>query len=254
MNPTISRFLKDCYKNYIPSIRIDVPEFPEKYFYPGGNPVRPVLPVQIAQNKIMIIGAFPSARFERRNGKLIPIADNLSPFSEEKYFDGREIRTQASRESLNKNYFPQLGIELNDLWITDLVKIYLFPKKHIKNCREISPHIEFVNTHKLFKKIAKSESNIFWIKREIEICNPQFIITLGEVPARVISSDYKTKNKELLNGSIREVYLNKKYKISHLAHPEIRRINKDWDEITKNAIKNLANKIKKLDLSKHGSV
>jgi len=244
MNSTISRFLKDCYQNYIPSIRKEVPEFPEEYVYPDGNPVRPVLPVQMTQNKIMIIGAFPSARFERRNGKLIPIADNLSPFSEEKYFDGREIRTQASRESLNKNYFPQLDIEPKNLWITDLVKIYLFPEKHIKNCREISPHIEFVNTHKIFNKIAKTESNIFWINREIEICNPQLIITLGEIPARVISSDYKTKNKELLNGSIREVKLNKKYKISHLAHPEIRRMNKEWDEITKKSIIKLANEIK----------
>lgn len=254
MNPTISRFLRECYQNYIPSIRRDIPEIPEKYVYPNGNPVRPVLPVQITQNKIMIIGAFPSARFERRDGKLIPIADNLSPFGKEKYFDGSKIRTQASRESLNKNYFPQLDIVPEDLWITDLVKIYLFPEKHIKNCQEISPHIEFVNTHKMFKKIAKTESNIFWINREIEICNPQLIITLGEVPARVISSDYKTKNKELLDGSIREVNLKKKYKISHLAHPEIRRINKEWDEITKNAIKKLANEIKKLDLSKYGSV
>ena len=246
MNPSISGFLKDCYQNYIPLMQNDLQEFPKNYVYPDGNPIRPVLPVQITQNNIMIIGAFPSARFERRNGKLIPIADNLSPFGEEKYFDGREIRVQASRESLNKNYFSQLDIKPSELWITDLVKIYLFPEKHIKNCREISPHIEFINTHKMFETIAKTESNIYWIKREIEICNPQLIITLGEIPARVITSDYKTKNKELLNGSIREVKFSKIYKISHLAHPEIRRINKEWDEITKNAIKKLANEIKKI--------
>jgi len=243
MKPSISNFLKDCYQNYIPSIQRNVPEFPEKYVYPDGNPVRAVLPVQITQNSIMIIGAFPSARFERRNSKLIPIADNLSPFGEEKYFDGKEIRIQASRESLNNNYFPQLDIKPNDLWITDLVKIYLFPEKHIKNCAKISSHIEFINTHKMFKKIAKA--SFTWIVKEIEICNPQLIITLGEIPARVISSDYKTKNKELLNGSIREVSLKKTYKISHLAHPEIRRINKEWDEITKKAIKKLSNEIKK---------
>ena len=180
MNSSISRYLKDCYQHYISSIQKDIPEFPEKYVYPDGNPVKPVLPVQIRQNRIMIIGAFPSARFERRNGKLIPIADNLSPFGEEKYFDGREIRIQASRESLNKNYFPQLDIKPNDLWITDLVKIYLFPEKHIKNCREISSHIEFINTHKMFKKIAKA--SLSWIVKEIEVCNPRFPATAG--PAR----------------------------------------------------------------------
>ena len=243
MNPSISKFLKECYKNYIPSIQKEISVFPKKYVYPDGNPVRPVLPVQIIQNNIMLIGAFPSARFERRNSKLIPIADNLSPFGEEKYFDGKEIRIQASRESLNKNYFSQLNINPNELWITDLVKIYLFPEKHIKNCRQISPHIEFVNTHKMFKKIAKAKSNIDCIKREIELCNPRLIITLGEIPARVIVSDYKSNNKELLNGSIREVGFKKIYKIAHLAHPEIRRINKEWDVFTKLAIENLAQKI-----------
>lgn len=242
MNPSISGFLKDCHKNYIPSIQNKLPEFPKKYVYPDGNPIKPVLPVQIAQNNIMIIGAFSSARFERRNGILIPIANNLSPFGEEKYFDGREIRIQASRESLNQNYFPQLYIKPGELWITDLVKIYLFPEKHIKNCREISPDIEFVNTHKMFKRIAKA--SLLWIEKEIEICNPRLIITLGEIPARAIISDYKTKNKELLNGSIREVSFSRTYKIAHLAHPEIRRINKEWDGFTGRAINNLSKEIK----------
>ena len=88
INPDVLKFLKDCYQNYLPSIRNKIPEFPVKYVYPDGNPVRPVMPVQITQKKIMLIGAFPSARFERRNGLLIPVADNLSPFGEEKYFDG----------------------------------------------------------------------------------------------------------------------------------------------------------------------
>lgn len=245
MNPAISKFLKDCYVNYIPSIQKDVAGFPEKYVYPDGNAVKPILPVQITQNRIMLIGAFPSARFERRSGKLIPIADNLSPFGKEKYFDGKEIRIQASRESLNKAYFPQLDINPRKLWITDLVKIYLFPQKHIKNCRAISPHIEFVNTHKMFKKIAKSKSNIDWIKREIGLCNPQLIITLGEVPARAIASDYKTENKKLLNGLIHEISFSNKYLIAHLAHPEIRRINKEWDKFTASAINNLAKELKR---------
>ena len=121
MNKEISSFFRDCFKNYIATLQKNIPEFPSKYVYPDRNPIQPVLPVQITQNKIMLIGAFPSARFERRNRYLIPVSDNLSPFGEEKYFDGREIRVQASRESLNKNYFPQLNIKPIDLWITDLV-------------------------------------------------------------------------------------------------------------------------------------
>lgn len=241
MDSQIRKFLQDCYADYLPSIRKELPDFPIDYCYPYGNPVNPVLPVQITQNKLMVIGAFPSARFERKDGLLIPVADNLSPFGEETYFDGREIRVQASRESLNKNYFPQLNIKTKDLWLTDLVKIYLFPKKHIKNCSVIAQNIKFVNTHDKFLDIAKA--SLKWIKEEIEICNPALILTLGEIPARVISSNFTTKNAELLNGKINEIELDKSYRIAHLAHPEIRRLNKEWDERTEKAMKGLAKQI-----------
>ncbi len=160
----------------------------------------------------------------------------MSPFGEEKYFDGREIRIQESRDSLNKNYFEQLNLDIENLWITDIVKVYLFPEKHIKNCKEVSKH-QFVNTHKMFKRIAKE--NRGWMIQEIELCDPKLIITLGEVPARVITLENKTKNKELLDGSIRTLNLDKEYKIAHLAHPEIRRLNKGWDRLTKISISKL---------------
>jgi len=192
----------------------------------------------------MLIGAFPSARFERRNKLLIPVGDNLSPFGHEEYFDGTEVRTQASRDSLDKNYFPQLNINPKDIWITDIVKIYLFPDKHIKNCEVISPGIKFVNTHKLFARIA--EASMYWIKKEMSICNPKLIITIGEVAARTISGDKKTSNEKLLNGEIRKLHLEKEYKIAHLGHPEIRRINKQWDLLTEKAIAGLAEQIKGL--------
>ena len=236
--------MQDCYSNYIPSIRENVKGFPEKYLYPYGNPIRPVLPVQIAQKKLMIIGAFRSARFERKDGLLIPIADNLSPFGEEKYFDGQEIRNQASRESLNKNYFPQLRVKLEELWLTDLVKIFLFPEKHIKNCIDIAPDVEYTNTHDMFMEIAKASRQ--WIIKEIELCNPSLILTLGEIPARVISSNFEKENAQLINGEIYLIELNKAYRIAHLAHPEIRRLNKEWDERTNKALKDLAGPIRVL--------
>lgn len=80
MSKEILQFQKDCFTNYLTDIRQLVPEIPNPYIYPDGNPVRPVIPVKTTQNSIMLIGAFPSARFERRNKVLIPVADNLSPF------------------------------------------------------------------------------------------------------------------------------------------------------------------------------
>ncbi len=243
-NSEVLKFQKDCFGNYIQDIRLKVPSLPNPYIYPDGNPIRPVLPTKTVQNNIMLIGAFPSARFERRNKMLIPVGDNLSPFGHEEYFDGAEIRTQASRDSLDKNYFLQLGIDANSIWITDIVKIYLFPDKHIKNCNVIAPHINFVNTHKLFSKIASASMG--WMTTEIQLCNPKLIITLGEVSAREITGDRKTSTEKLLNGEIRTVRFNKQYNIAHLGHPEIRRINKKWDALTENAIKILSTEIHKL--------
>ncbi len=234
-------FQKECFKYYLDDIRKKVPELPSPYIYPDGNLIRPVVPVKTTKNSIMLIGAFPSARFESRNGKLIPIGDNLAPFGTEEYFDGSTVRLQASRDSLNRLYFPQLAIDPEKIWITDIVKVYLFPDKHIKNCKFIAPQIDFVNTHNLFSKIA--EASMDWMTREIVLCNPKLIITLGEVPARIISGDKKTTAKTLLNGEIREYAIDKTYKIANLGHPEIRRRNKEWDKLTGHAIEHLAEQI-----------
>jgi len=244
MSKEILGFQKECFANYVADIRNKVPQIPDPYVYPDGNPIRPVVPVKTIQNTIMLIGAFPSARFERRNKVLIPIGDNLSPFGQEEYFDGREVRTQASRSSLDKNYFDQLNIDADKIWITDIVKVYLFPEKHIVNCKMVAPKRTFVNTHDLFSEIAFA--SLEWMQREIILCNPKLIITLGAVPARAISGDKKKSNEELLNGEIRDLNLDKPYNIAHLGHPEIRRINKTWDQLTEKAIIQLSQEIKKL--------
>lgn len=241
MNKVILQFQKDCFANYLDDIR----EFiPDPYVYPDGNPIRPVLPVKTTQNAIMIIGAFPSARFERRNGMLIPVGDNLSPFGYEEYFDGAEVRTQASRDSLNENYFKKLNINVENIWLTDIVKVYLYPEKHLRNCEIINPNYKFINTHKLFKNIAKASKE--WIFKEINICNPKLIITLGEIPARVISGDENVNSHELLNGEVRIINLEKEYKIAHLGHPEIIRMNNKWKEHTEKALERLSVSINKL--------
>jgi hypothetical protein len=195
----------------------------------------------------MLIGAFPSARFHYLQGKLVPVADNLAPFAKEVYFDGKGIRKQASRESLEQYYFgkDQLNLRFEDMWVTDLVKIYLFPQKHIKNCEVVTPKLKYMNTHNAFEKIAVA--SIFWMMREIKLASPKLIITLGEVPARVIQDDWGTKSKDLLSGlQDAPLALDKEYPIAHLAHPEIRRINKTWNEYTAETIKTFRRQMEKL--------
>ena len=135
----ILKFQQECFKHYLNDIREKITEFPEKYLFPDGNPILPILPVKTEKKKLMFVGAFPSARFENRNGLLIPTANNLSPFGKEEYFDGQQIRKQASREVLEEDFFSNLNINADEHWITDLVKVYLMPEKHIKNCIQINP-------------------------------------------------------------------------------------------------------------------
>ncbi len=239
----ILKFQQDCYKNYLIDIQESIPEFPKEYLFPDGNPILPILPVKTSRKQLMFVGAFPSARFENRNGLLIPIANNLSPFGKEDYFDGQQTRKQASREVLEKDYFSNLGINLDDHWITDLVKIYLMPEKHIKNCIQINNSISYADTHKQFKKIAKA--SLEWFYKEINVCEPKLIITFGEIVARTIIGDFKTANKELLNGDIYSTIINgKNYNMCHLPHPEIVRRDKKWREKNDRIIETIKPQIK----------
>jgi len=240
----VSKFKRDCYANYLADIRREVPSFPPRYAYPTGNPVRPVLPVQAKPQRLMIIGAFPSARFESRDGRLIPVADNLSPFGEEEYFDGRQVRIQESARSLRENYLEPLGLDSEDLWITDIVKVYLYLEKHLSNCRSLFPRKTFVNTHKMFPELAWASRA--WFLRELDTCNPRLVITLGEVCARVVGLDRRSPSKQLLDGSIKELVAEPPIQVVHLAHPEIRRRNPDWDRRVGTQIARLAPKLRRL--------
>jgi len=237
-NPKVTEFQRDCFANYLEDIRKSVSQFPGPYVYPDGNPVRPVVPVQTTLDKIMLVGAFPSARFERRQGKLIPVGDNLAPFGPEEYFDGAQVRVQESTDALHRTYFPQLGIKRSDLWITDIVRVYLFPEKHLVNCRQLFPERRFVNTHDLFLEIAIAGRG--WFLREVEVCRPKVIITLGEVAARVVCN-----KKTTLDGEIHSWSEDSRTMVVHLAHPEIRRLNKKWDEKTAAQLSKLAKQLPK---------
>lgn len=239
----VTRFLKDCYIGYLEDLQSRVPAFPRPYLFPDGNPIQPVLPVHTATGAVMIIGAFPSARFERRNGKLIPVGNNLSPFGEELYFDGRRHRVQESAERLWAGYLQPLRIDREQIWLTDIVKVYLYPDDHIRNCWALFPSTVFVNTHSMFPELARA--SLDWMKREISVCNPNLVITLGEVAARCLSGDWKTPSRRLLDGEIRPLAFAPPADVVHLAHPEIRRRNRDWDERTGQQTRSLARKIRR---------
>ena len=87
MNQTIQEYQQDCWKNYKTKIGI-----PQNYNYLYGNPVKVHVPVDVATNGLMIVGAYPTAQFNTINGiNDVPVADHLFPFSNDKYFDGSRV-------------------------------------------------------------------------------------------------------------------------------------------------------------------
>lgn len=97
--------------------------------------------MQTATGGLMIVGAYPSARFESRPSvsrpgrqRLVPIADNLHPFAKEEYFDGVRVRRLESGKGIRTHLLEPLGLVADDCWITDLVKVFLYKPDHVDSC------------------------------------------------------------------------------------------------------------------------
>jgi len=162
----------------------------------------------------MIVGAYPSARFESRQSpktgrkRLIPIADNLQPFGTEVYFDGTQVRRLESAYGLNKFFLSPLSLTLEDCWVTDLVKVFLYKPAHYDSCADAVPGFCAPVLRDQFKELANF--SLKWIEDEYKLCTPQIVVTLGEEVARaIVGNTFSTeellsveaKHPECLNGA-----------------------------------------------------
>ena len=118
---TVSEYQQNFYQNYKKDIK-----YPEQYKYFYGNPINVLVPIETTLNKVMIVGAYPSAKFFKV-GKVLdtPLMDNDSPFSNESYYDGTRVRTIPSGKELNEVILNNIGVKREDCWITDLVKVFI---------------------------------------------------------------------------------------------------------------------------------
>lgn len=227
----ILKYQQDCFKNYNLSINL----IPTSYIYPTGNPIRPLPPLQTNKNGIMIVGAYPSARFEQyesqeRKGirRLIPVGNNLHPFADEEYFDGTAPRVLESGKGLRKYILTPMGLNPDDLWITDLVKVFLYKKDHQDAINEIFAKFNVPVLRDEFDKIG--EKSLPWLKREIEICNPKLIITLGHEVAQIIHGK-KVEAKKLLANKVHNPKNVNGIDTIYAPHPDICRRNDNWESV-----------------------
>ena len=109
---SIQRFLKRLYAEYKETLSV-----PQNCNYLYGNPINPVVPLDVAQDGVFIIGPYPTARFVTIEGKRdVPVGDINRPFSDERYFDGSRIRAVKSGEELEMAYLKPLGLDREQYW------------------------------------------------------------------------------------------------------------------------------------------
>jgi uracil-DNA glycosylase len=212
---TVNEYQKYCFKNYKETIG-----YPLKYTYLTGNPINVLVPIETTLNSVMIVGAYPSAKFYTINGVSdTPMADNDSPFSNESYFDGSRVRTIPSGKELNEVILEKIGIKRSDCWITDLVKVFLFKDGHVKRYEKLK---KMDLTENRTKFLEYAEKSMIWLDREIEICNPKIIILLGLEVTKVFFSLSDSISLQYLNGSTKtKIILGKNRNIICLPHPGI---------------------------------
>lgn len=189
MEQKIKEYLKDTWFNYKEKMQL------EPYTYLYGNPIKVHVPIDIATNGLMIVGAYPTAHFHTLkglDGKLVtkvPVEDHLYPFSNEMYFDGSGIDRVKSGQEIEEYFLKQLEISREDCWITDLVKVFLFKPGHIERYNKLGYTNFKANRHE-FLQLAKH--SMPYLNKEIELANPKVIIGLGaEVNAAIHDKNVK---------------------------------------------------------------
>lgn len=153
--------------------------------YVSGAPLRPVVPLDTAVGGVFVLGAYPSARFELVGGvSNVPVADNLGPFENERWFDGSRVRVQPSARELNDYFLGPLGIKRSACWITDLVKVFLFKEGHRLRYEKLGAVPPIGYERERFDELA--HLSLPWIQREIALAQPRLVITLGSEVAGIV--------------------------------------------------------------------
>ncbi|NPD47112.1 uracil-DNA glycosylase family protein [Lentimicrobium sp. S6] len=231
MNAKVTEYQKKCFKEYKTSI-----QYPSNYTYLTGASINPLVPIETTLNKVMIVGAYPTAKFQTiHKHKDTPIADIDAPFSNQIYFDGSRTRKILSGDELNEVILKQIGVNRKDCWITNLVKVFLFKEGHAAKYNNLDRK-DIKENRSQFKEYAYR--SIYWLQNEIAICQPKVIILLGVDVTQAIFKGSKTKSTTRLTG---EIFKNDNQNHICLPHPGIlMRKHTKWPERFRNDIAPLA--------------
>ncbi|MFH1352941.1 MAG: uracil-DNA glycosylase family protein [bacterium] len=176
----------------------DCPVATHHPFYWSEETIGPVVPTYLRTGNVMVIAAYPTAMFVNfRSAKHVPYYDVSEPLADNRYYDGTGVRDVKAGTYFDKAYLSPLGFKKDDLWITNTVKCFLFDKKQAKRHRElplIKP-IRILPTREDFFGCARPCVETHLIK-EVEICRPKLIISLGSEAAEAIHGTFGITKKK----------------------------------------------------------
>ena len=148
----------------------------------------PVVPTRVVPGKVMILGAYPTCRFATiESEEFVPVKDIDEPFENSRYFDNHNVRDVRSGNVLQEIYLRPLGLDPEaDLWITNMVKCFLFKPGHINAYRRLGwtdPNVE-PSRNRYFQAAAVCMNHN--LKKELDLCKPKIVITMGAEVCRMI--------------------------------------------------------------------
>lgn len=190
--------------------------------YISGAPLRPLPPLDVGTDHVMIVGAYPSARFAAISGhRDVPFADNMGPFEPERYFDGQRVRTQASANELKDLFFDRLKLDRSACWVTDLVKVFLFKPGHRDKYAALSTPPPIGYERERLEELARA--SVSWLEREVGASSPRLVVTLGSEVAGILRGvEGQRQRNQLLGGTPSDLIIGSTaVKAVHLAHPGI---------------------------------
>jgi uracil-DNA glycosylase len=170
-----------------------VPDAPP--FYYGMRPCMPVVPTRLRKGRVMVLGMYPTCRFAsvpKLGGgwaREVPVRDVDEPFENSCYFDTYGARDVHSSTILYDEYLEPLGLSEEDLWITNLVKCFLFKDGHVNAYSEVGwndPQVKATRDD-FFKAARPCFQN--HLTKEVELCQPKLIITMGSAVCQMVHAD-----------------------------------------------------------------
>lgn len=233
----IREYQQKCHREY----KSDIEIIPENYTFPDGNPILPLPPIRTDVRGIMIVGAYPSARFEYRLSstqprryRLIPVANNLQPFGPEQYFDGLRVRDLESAMGLKKYLLSKLSSRNERYWITDLVKVFLYKREHRSSCQAVNPGFKVPVLRYRYYEIGKK--SLAWLREECELCQPRLVVTLGEEVAQVVLGRKGASADEMLVPQLTMPENIGEWPTICLPHPDACRRSDKWKKVMQKGI------------------